>query len=390
MARFRCVYRDSSGKKHQDIQFAPSPSQLRNKLLASGSYPLSIVEVDKKEAGKKMKLNDVQIFAEALALLLSGGHTLKESIPLLRRFHPSPSFQNAVDEIAGELEKGQSFHQALEEGRLRFPREFISLAAIGERSGSLAPVMRHLGLYYKRIRSLRGKLGTASIYPALVVFVALAASVFLILVVRPRIIEMMRMLSVNAEELSSSSSMHLPAGLIIASGVLVFILIRYFIFKGNKNRAVLWPLKLPFIGRFIIEWNLMSWSFAMELLLSEHLVMDKALIEAADTVANRYLRKCCIAMADKVAKGESLSEVLQKEELFPPLVAQWLIIGENTGNSQDVFVNLREYFEERVSSSIDVAAQLIEPLIILLIGILIIIAVARFLLPFFQMMGGLL
>ncbi len=389
MFHYRCVYRDAAGKKHREEHFARSIDQLRGRLRSQGFYPVSIREMQgRNKNGKKMGIKDAQVFAEGLSMLLSSGHTLKDAMPLMRHFSSRKSFQCAVAEIASELEKGKSFHQAVKEGKMRFPEGFANLSAIGEQSGSLSRAMGHLSVYYKRIRKLRSKLGTSMIYPCFVLMAALIAGVFLGVYVQPKIIAMLRDLSPETLENMSNHPLALPVWSVLIMFASSLIMVRILFRKRWKAHSGSWWMKFPLLGKFLIEWNLMNWSFAMELLCSQQLVMDRCLREASHTVSNPFLQTKCRELADAVANGEYLSEALRKESLFPVLLSQWILIGENTGRSEEAFMKLRDYFEDRVSHSIDIATQLVEPFVILLIGIVVIYAVLRFIVPLFQLMGG--
>ena len=134
----------------------------------------------------------------------------------------------------------------------------------------------------------------------------------------------------------------------------------------------------------------MGWTFALEMLVGQGLSMDKALDEAAGAVGHRFLQQKMRALAGEVGKGDSLSDLLARDNMIPPVLAGWLRIGERTGQVQRVFATLREYFESRVNRTIDLATQLVEPALVMVVGIGMIIVVSRFILPLFRMLGGLL
>ena len=203
MPGYSCRCRESSGRTVRFQRWAESPDRLRSALITEGYIPIVIVPEQGggrrggmrgiRGRGRKMRmgLKDAQEFTETLALLLEGGHTLKEAMGLLGGFRAKGPIAAAAESVSGRLEKGDTLQDSLEKAPVRFPPGFISLVGIGESVGSLVAVMSHLGRHYKRLKALREKLGTAMIYPSLVLVVALAAGMFLSVVTLPNLRAMM-------------------------------------------------------------------------------------------------------------------------------------------------------------------------------------------------------
>ena len=418
MPGYSCRCRESSGRRVRLRRWAESPDRLRSSLIAEGYIPIVILPEENVRGlggtrgfpGRggvrkvRMGLKDAQEFAETMALLLEGGHTLKEAMGLLRGFRTRGAIAEAAESVSGRLEKGDGLRDSLEKAPVLFPPGFISLAGIGESAGSLAAVMSHLGRHYKRLKALREKLGTAMVYPSLVLAAALGAGIFLSAVTLPNLRAMMEAVE-NADFEGGSESeggipgggapAGVPMGVIAGgsgalAGLLILLILIYTRGRWRRKAGSGLVLRLPGLGGFLINWNLMGWTFALEMLAGQGLPMDKALDEAAGAVGHRLLRRKMRALAGEVGKGDSLSDLLARDKMIPPVLAGWLRIGERTGQVQRVFGTLREYFENRVNRSIDLAAQLVEPVLIMLVGMGMLIVVSRFILPLFRMLGGLL
>ena len=418
MPGYSCRCREPSGRRVRLRRWAESPDRLRSSLIAEGYIPIVILPEENVRwlggtrgfPGRggvrkvRMGLKDAQEFAETMALLLEGGHTLKEAMGLLRGFRTRGPIVEAAESVSGRLEKGDGLRDSLEKAPVLFPPGFISLAGIGESAGSLAAVMSHLGRHYKRLKALREKLGTAMVYPSLVLAAALGAGIFLSAVTLPNLRAMMEAVE-NADFEGGSESeggipgggapAGVPMGVIAGgsgalAGLLILLILIYTRGRWRRKAGSGLVLRLPGLGGFLINWNLMGWTFALEMLAGQGLPMDKALDEAAGAVGHRLLRRKMRALAGEVGKGDSLSDLLARDKMIPPVLAGWLRIGERTGQVQRVFGTLREYFENRVNRSIDLAAQLVEPVLIMLVGMGMLIVVSRFILPLFRMLGGLL
>ena len=418
MPGYSCRCREPSGRRVRLRRWAESPDRLRSSLIAEGYIPIVILPEENVRGlggtrgfpGRggvrkvRMGLKDAQEFAETMALLLEGGHTLKEAMGLLRGFRTRGAIAEAAESVSGRLEKGDGLRDSLEKAPVLFPPGFISLAGIGESAGSLAAVMSHLGRHYKRLKALREKLGTAMVYPSLVLAAALGAGIFLSAVTLPNLRAMMEAVE-NADFEGGSESeggipgggapAGVPMGVIAGgsgalAGLLILLILIYTRGRWRRKAGSGLVLRLPGLGGFLINWNLMGWTFALEMLAGQGLPMDKALEAAAGAVGHRLLRRKMRALAGEVGKGDSLSDLLARDKMIPPVLAGWLRIGERTGQVQRVFGTLREYFENRVNRSIDLAAQLVEPVLIMLVGMGMLIVVSRFILPLFRMLGGLL
>ena len=409
MPNWRCRCREASGRTVRLLRWAESPEHLRSALIAEGYIPIVIAPEGgggrrglrgrgggwsgergggRRSRRVRMRLKDAQEFAETLALLLEGGHTLKEAMGLVRGVRAEGPIAEAAEAVSARLEKGDRLQAALEKAPVRFPPGFISLAGIGESVGSLVEVMTHLGRYYKRLKALREKLVTAMVYPALVLAVSLAAGIFLSVVTLPNLRAMMETVE-NADSEAAGGSGAANMGVTASmGGVLAGLAAGLYFMRRRRGSGLV--LRLPGLGSFLINWNLMGWTFALEMLTGQGLSMDKALDEAAGAVGDRFLRRKMRVLADEVRKGDSLSDLLARDKMIPPVLAGWLRIGERTGKVQRVFGNLREYFESRVNRSIELAAQLVQPVLIMIVGIGMLIVVSRFILPLFRMLGGLL
>ena len=395
MPFFACRFKTPTGRTRKELLFAADSEAARRRILGRGEFPMAIDPSGRVPGRKRLSLSQTKDWAEILAMLLHGGHTVAEAMKLMRSFGGKGSIRKTAVLIEKELDKGCSFRGALEAVPVRFPPGFVPFAGIGETVGSLDAVMNHVAEYYGRLVRLRDRIGSAMIYPSLVLLVALAAGIFLGLVTLPSLREMMIELG-NCEggpAVSDGGAGPFPGFFATAAASVLALLAAVIVTCGNRGEghaASRLLLKLPFLGGVLRNWDLMRWSFSLELLAGQGVPMDRALEESAGTVGNRYLRSRMGNLSTRLSKGEDLSGLLSREKDIPEIVPGWLAIGEETGNVAGVFKTLRDYFERQVVNAIEWATQLIEPTLILVIGLLMLVMVGKYVLPVFRLMGNLL
>jgi len=391
MPLYRYRVKNQAGHTCRDIRSAESEAALFNELREEGCIPLQIRISKGNLLRIRLGLKDTRELSAMLALLLDSGHTIHDSLKLVISVKESNKIGRACKAWSQELDRGASFRKALDSAPIALPASFKSLTGIGETVGSLGSVLKQLEEYYARLSKLKERMSTALIYPLLVLLVALIVGVIITTVILPKMTEMLMVLNPGASTPENSTT-HL-AGFI--SGLALFIIVSVFILPfsrestpGRWRSRVL--LNLPLIGSFIKNWGLLSWSFAMEILSEGGVTMDRALMEAAAAAGNSRLVSALAELPGQLGKGHSLSSLLSGIPYVPEIVPAWIAIGEQTGKDTEVFKPIRRYFEDRVSRSIDLATQLMEPVLILSLGAGMVFFVLRYLMPFFRMMGNLL
>ncbi len=355
--------------------------------------PRRPIRSNRKDRTKRLSLKKTGEFAGELAMLLEGGHTLQEAVYLLGEFRGEETIAAVTRGLSRELNRGESFRKALEICPITIPQLFKALSGIAESTGSLAEAMRHLEHHYDRLERLREKLKGALAYPVMVCVTALAAVIYLTAVTLPNLRASMEVLGFSADRasgISSRSGISFAVPLLLCSAAIPAVMtLLHYRSRSERNGEKLKKMILfiPGIGAFLRDWNLMEWSFALEICAGRGMPLDAALLQAAETVRHSYLRNRLVHAAEGVSRGESLSRLLSDESWIPGMMAGWIRIGERTGRVQSIFSVLRKHFETRIARSVDSAARLIEPILILFVGGGMILIVVRYVLPLFRMLG---
>jgi len=390
MPNYRFRAKNKAGRIHKEIRFAESEAALIGSLRSEGFVPLAVSPVSGGIGKIRLRTKDARELSALLSLLLDSGHTIIDSLNLILQIRPTSRISKACQAWLRELKRGASFQKTLDLAPVALPVGFKSLAGIGEMVGSLGAVLTQLDEYYGRLAKLRERLGTALIYPTLVLIVAITVGIIISIFILPKMSEMLIVLNPDIATSPSSLDNTSIAAIIIASlvgGIMATALAPRNSTLGRWRAKVI--LQLPIIGPFVRDWGLLGWSFALEILTVGGVTMDQSLTEAAGAAGNSRLVSILSDLPTQLGKGDSLADLLTTAPYIPSIIPAWVSIGERTGKDSEIFKPIRQYFEERVSRSIDLATQLMEPILILLLGAGMIFFVLRYLLPFFRMLGNL-
>lgn len=385
MPVFHCRSKTAGGRTVTEYRYAPNESQVIDEISSEGKIPISI-RVAKRGRGRiKLKLEDSRRLSAMLGLLIDSGHRLETSLELAALADEDRRIGMACTIWRDELEKGRGFKEALMVSPVRLPPSFIALTSIGESIGQLGSVFSRLANYYQKLSVMKSKFISSMIYPSIVLLFTIAALIFISVVFIPTWREFS-----ETRVIETASNTEIDAGLgreiaipvaAITAGLAGFITV---LVVRRKDILAKVFLKAPFAGAFVVEWNLMNWTFAVEMILEGGLTLSQALKESLSSVTNRYLKLVLSRVAHSSESGESLSILFRRELVIPPIVASWIKLGENTGSSSEIFGSIRSYFEELIEQKVSIISQLIQPVLILVVGIIVIIFVAVFVLPFFS------
>jgi type II secretory pathway component PulF len=323
--------------------------------------------------------------------------SLKDSLEVAHAVsHRGPGSQ-LVALLLERIRKGASFAGALDAAASSFPSVYRGMVRIGERIGSLDQVFPRLSSYLTDEKKLRERVAAALLYPAIVLGVALMSAILIVVVLFPRLREIFAQLgpgkATRVESLMSSLILTsaVSAALIVPAVILAIWAIRARRRGGSLAlRIDAFALRLPLVSTFLMQRELLNFSFAMESLTAAGVSVEEALSEAAGSVRNSALKNGIMEVRENVMKGEQLSTAFARSALFPARVGRWVGIGERVGHVEKVFTQLRTYYQQEVEKWISRLMALIEPAFIVVLGILIILFVVLFIVPIFSLYGNIL
>ena len=363
-------------------------------IRQSGLYPISVKESSIKPATKRQRRvssKDTTSFTRQLANLVRSGFSLPRALSTIILQTQNPNFRILLEDLHEKIEKGFALSAALSLYPAQFSPFYINMINIGEAGGRLDEALERLADFRERREDLMSQVKSALAYPALLLIIGIITIFVLMSFVIPRLVVMFSDLG---------QTLPLPTQIIIQISTfmskfwwiflllvgLVIILAKAF-YKLEKNRIVLDGLILSFPGlRSLIQRiEISRFSYALGVLLESGVSMLEALKVVTLSVENRFFRSKVSVFSEKIRNGQSLSSCLEKDNLFPPLFTNMVGVGEESGELAQALLRIGENFEKEVNTTVKTIVSLIEPALILIMGLIIGSIVLSILLPIFQM-----
>jgi type IV pilus assembly protein PilC len=338
----------------------------------------------------RVTLNDRTLFARQLATMIEAGLTLSQSLRLLIRQARKGKFRDVMEGVLNDVQDGFSFSTALAKYPDVFDQVFINVVRSGEATGKLESVLAQLSSNMEKDVKIRGKIKGALIYPVFVICAMIGVAALMMVKVIPQLRDLF---------LSSGKELPIATKILIASSDfmvhswywLIVILIglgwgvRYFVKSEAGIRFFSrFSLKVPVIGPIVEETNMARFGRLLGLLLGSGVPLLEALRLINDSFSNRLYQRGIQIVAEQVERGIPMSVPISDNPVFPLMVGQMVSVGEQTGKMDEVMVKLAEYYESEVDSKVGGLASLIEPIVIILLGVGVATLVIAILLPIYQ------
>lgn len=380
---------------HIDIEKMLSPgAELKREKAGESWNPIS-----RLIAGSRVTLQDKARFCLELSVMLQAGVSLHRALQVLAEQTDRKAVKDILLKLVGEVRKGNSFSNAMAAQPKMFDPLFVMSAEVGQESGKLPQVMSNLALYLEMINVLRRKFLQALTYPFLVLSVAAGVVLFLLLVIVPGFSEMFRSMATGAGgpmELPAATSFILSVsaaltdyGLyMVLAGALVFFSFRT-LFMSPKFRLRVAGLAytLPFAGKILMRNMVARFCRTLGTLLQAQVSLVRALEVTARIVTSEGIRGEVKKIISYVKQGKAVAEPILTSKFFPPMVSQMIAVGEETSELDTMLFKVAEYYEKEVDTAVDSLSNILEPVLILVIGSIVAVIVVSMYLPMFEMMN---
>jgi len=323
-----------------------------------------------------ISLKDKLFFVQHLGLMLKSGISLARALKTLADQSENKHFQYVLTDIASRVEKGSSFAESLENHRKIFGDLFLSMIDAGELSGKLEEVLKQLFVQMKKEHQLISKVKGAMTYPAVIMIAMIGIGGFMLVFVVPKITAMFAEMDA---ELPMATKLLIGASDAIRNNGLVTVLVMISIvtawiktmqtYRGKFIfQAVL--LKAPAFGIIIKKINLARFARNISSLLKTDIMIVKCFQITANVLGNLHYKKALEDMAQVIKQGGKLNEAVKNyPQLFTPVVVQMIAIGEETGELDNILMELAEFYEDEVDQIMENLPTIIEPLLILMLGL---------------------
>ena len=324
----------------------------------------------------KVPLKERLFFVRHLGIMLKSGISLSTALKTLAEQTENKYFKKVLSDVGVSVEKGSTFADSLKIYQKVFGAMFISMVEAGELSGKLEDVLQELYIQMKKENALISKVKGAMTYPAVIIIAMIGIGTFMIVVIIPRVtstfVEMQVELPLPTKILIGISNAVIHNGLISIVSLIAFFILIFQILKTTKGKFIFQSilLKMPIFGPIIKKINIARFARNISSLLKTDIMIIKTFTITANVISNLHYKNAILDMASKIKKGGKLNEVIRNyPKLFNPVVTQMVAIGEDTGELDNILAELAEFYEEEVDQIMENLPSIIEPVLILLLGV---------------------
>ena len=395
---FRCRLASPNGEIVEGVYVADTEARLRHELEEKGLYVLSL-QPKNAIAGvalnlpQRSRINNQEflIFNQELATLLRAGMPLVQSLDLLRSRVTSPTFRRVLDDVHERVRSGTALSDAFAAQGDLFPRVYTASLLAGERSGNLDAVLRRYVEYTKIIATVKRKTLSALVYPAVLITLALVLVAIIVLRVVPAFADFyssfdadlpfITKVILRVSDLARSQFLLLAAVLVGAIVASVTWLRR----PGQKARFDHLILGVPGLGPVARKLATSQMARTMGTLLGGGLPLVNALDISAKSIGNQYMAQQLDVVAARVREGASFASALEARGVFPDVAVKMAEVGESTGALQDMLNTVADFYDEEISTTMERFVTLVEPVLLVIMGIVIAALLLALYMPLFQL-----
>jgi type IV pilus assembly protein PilC len=398
---FRCRVATSSGQIMEGTYVAESENRLRHDLEEKGLYLLSVQGGGSVRIGqlrvrlprrRRVPTSDFIVFNQELATLLKAGLPLVQSLDILRRRLANPVFKAAVDDVYDKVRSGAALSDAFEAQHL-FPGVYTASLMAGEKSGSLEQVLRRYVQHMKVLGSVRKRVVSALIYPAVLILLSMSVVGLIVFQVVPKFQDFYAEVGHGAElPFSTRLVVALSTTLIhnawLIAGVIAGVVALWIVtFRQPEQRKRLhaFMLRVPYFGPLARKVAAAQICRTLSTLLAGGIPLVNSLEVAATASGNRAMSDDLARVARQVREGGSLAAALTERRMFPQVAVEMVEVGESTGALAEMLSSVADFYDEENETSLERFSNLVQPILLIVMGIILATLIMSLYMPLFQL-----
>jgi type IV pilus assembly protein PilC len=390
MAEFVIKLADERGRMQEQIQTATTAEELRLRFTQAGYHVFSIKARGGLGRRRKVKLEPFLIFNQQFLTLIRAGLPILGSLQMLGKIQKQAHFAGQLDDVTNRIKTGESLSDAFE-AQSGFPVMYTTTLLAGERSGNLQEVLERYVSFQRVTLTLRKKLVGSLIYPTVLLMLVGGLMTFMFTVVVPQFAVLYDQIGGRLPTLTvwllafGKWMQHNILWLLLGFAIAGFVLYRFSITERGRDFVDGVRVGLPIFGKIWLKYQVALFSRTLSTLLTGGLPLVPSLETAARSISSRRVSRAVGSSITTVREGKSLAESLAKTEVFPQLSTDMITVGEQTGALPQMLNSVAEFFEEDVATALAAALALIEPAILIVMGVVVVFILISLYLPIFSL-----
>jgi type IV pilus assembly protein PilC len=385
--------RDRKGNRVKGKTSAADEAALRADLRRQGIAASRIRKQSTTfKSGGKVKPQDIAVFSRQLATMLAAGIPLVQGLEIVGNGHEKPTVQKLIMAIKADIEGGSSLHEALAKQPLYFNDLYVNLVEAGEHAGALEGLLDKIATYQEKTEAIKKKVKKALFYPTAVVVVAIVVTIVLMIFVIPEFESLFKgfgaelpaftQLVINISHLVQHRGIFLLIGIGAAVYAFLYFRKRSKVMRTFLDRLV---LKVPVIGPILNKAAIARYARTLSTMFAAGVPLVEALQSVAGATGNIIYENAVLKMRDEVSTGQRLQRAMENVALFPNMVVQMIAVGEESGALDSMADKVATFYEAEVDNAVDSMSSLLEPLIMVILGVLVGGLVIAMYLPIFKL-----
>ena len=395
MASFSYKAIDHNGESEKGFLIAENINEAQNELKNRKLIPVKLQESRQRNNFNffsSISNSKLSLISRQLSTLINSGIPVDQALDSVSEQIEPQRIGNKLRQVSLKVKSGYKLSESFEQHPESFDRLFCSLIKAGESSGELGIILEKTSDFLEKRASISQEITGALVYPLVLFSVAIGIISLLLVYVVPDVVSQFSNLNRELPFLTKSllflsqslSNPFFQISLVSICG-LIFVFLKYFGFKKAKFKFDEVLLKVPIIKNFLLDADLSRFTSSLSLLRMGNVSILNALKISSDTISNSFLRHSIIKASSKVGEGESIASSLKKVNSIPPLVIQMIQNGEKSGKLEEMLSKLSDYLENRFKNSTKIAMNLLEPLVIIILGLFVALIVLAILMPLIQL-----
>lgn len=340
---------------------------------------------------RPIRLTEKMFFARNLSVMISAGLSLNRALMALTEQTKNSKFKSIIEDLNRSITKGNSFAESLRPYKDIFGEIFINMVAVGETTGRLAQILKLLANQMKKEHTLKRRVRGAMIYPAIIITVLILVGALMMIYVVPNLAQTIKELGVplplTTQIVISISEFMTRFYLWVLGGIILGILLFWRSLKTKLGKEIFdrISLKFPIFGPLLHKYNVARFCRTLAYLISSGIPIVSSLETTSTVLGNVFYKRVTVKASQEIQKGRQLNEILKEHpKLFEPMVIQMIQVGEETGKISEMLLRTALFFEEEVTNTTKNLSSVIEPLLMVIVGI----AVGFFAISMFQPIYG--